>query len=338
MRSRDAWGALGAMTALGLIVLLGGFGSGDSGFGASGAGMSGTAGIGLESAHGTSTLVSSVRGLESGPGQAPVQQADFHHVHLNVTDPDSTRAYYETFFGALPIEYRDRSEGLFTERSFLLLDQVEQAPDDNIDTAIAHIGWAGVHGPTEFDWRLREGIEYQTPITPLGSNYYMYFYGPDRELVEIYTGSRNHRFEHVHLNATDIDETMDWLEQHLGLESGPARTWTGGGMRTNSTRVDNVNLVVFEVPGSEENWPDVFPRNVRGPFAPTEGRVVDHIAFSYRDIEPVERRMREAGVTIVSPTRERPEHGIRSFFVRAPDNLLVEIVEAKPIPEGLWEE
>lgn len=319
MRSGDVLSGVGVLAALGLVVTVL---------------TSATDGVGPGFAHSSGT---------AGPppaseAQDAVGPAHFHHVHLNVTDPDSTLAYYEKFFGALPIEYRDRSPGLFTERSFILLDEVSEPPDDNIDTAIAHIGWAGVNGPTEFDWRYREGIEYETPITPLGSNYYMYFYGPDRELVEIYTGSRNHRFEHVHLNATDIDETMDWFERYLGFESGPARTWSGGGMRTNSTRVDNVNLIVFEVPESEENWPDVFPRNVHGPFAPTEGRVVDHIAFSYRDIEPVERRMREAGATIVRPTSRRSAHGLTSFFVRAPDNLLVEIVEAKPIPEGVWGE
>jgi hypothetical protein len=27
---------------------------------------------------------------------------------------------------------------------------------------------------------------------------------------------------------------------------------------------------------------------------------------------------------------------MKSFFVRGPDNVLLEIVEAKPIPDGLW--
>lgn len=32
-------------------------------------------------------------------------------------------------------------------------------------------------------------------MTSLGENHWMYFYGPDRELVEVFTASRNHRFE-----------------------------------------------------------------------------------------------------------------------------------------------
>jgi catechol 2,3-dioxygenase-like lactoylglutathione lyase family enzyme len=45
--------------------------------------------------------------------------------------------------------------------------------------------------------------------------------------------------------------------------------------------------------------------------------------------------MRAAGVTITQPIAERPD-GVKSFFVTGPDNVSIEIVEAKPIPDGLW--
>ena len=70
---------------------------------------------------------------------------------------------------------------------------------------------------------------------------------------------------------------------------------------------------------------------------PTKGRVVDHIAFSYRHIEPVFTRLKQAGVEIVEPIAVRPEFGFKSFFVLGPDQVLVEIVEAKPIPDASWE-
>ncbi len=62
------------------------------------------------------------------------------------------------------------------------------------------------------------------------------------------------------------------------------------------------------------------------------------MAFSYRKIEPVFERMKAAGVKIVEPITERPQFKLKSFLVEAPDKVTVEIVEAKPIPEGVWEE
>jgi len=46
--------------------------------------------------------------------------------------------------------------------------------------------------------------------------------------------------------------------------------------------------------------------------------------------------MKAAGVDIVEPIAQRPADDLKGFFVRGPDNVLLEIVEAKPIPDGLW--
>jgi len=267
-----------------------------------------------------------------------VQAARFHHVHLNVTSAERTQEFYETYFGALPVDFRDRSPALFTERSFILLDEVATPPPTNFGTVLWHIGWAGVDGHAEFEWRVREGIEVQTPLTPLGQQHYMYFWGPDRELVEIYTGSRNHRFEHVHLLVHDIEATLHWFEAHLGLAPpGPVRFFPNTVNVASSTiRVDNVNLILFTIPAPGDEAPPYFPAAPPEPRGVTDGTAIDHIAFSYEDIDPVLDRMVAAGVEIVRPIHDDERHGIRSFFVRGPEGLLVEIVQERPIPEGLW--
>lgn len=70
----------------------------------------------------------------------------------------------------------------------------------------------------------------------------------------------------------------------------------------------------------------------------TDGHVIDHIAFSYRDIDAVFARMKAAGVEIVEPITYEETLRMRHFFIRSPDKVLVEIVEAKPIPSGVWGE
>lgn len=266
---------------------------------------------------------------------ASSQSASFHHVHLNVVEPQETVDFYEKFFGALPIDYRERSDALFTERSFILLNTVPEPPRSNLGTTIWHIGWAGVDGATEFEWRVGEGIEVQTPITPLGeSNHYMYFWGPDREVIEIWTGSRNHRFEHVHLIANDVYSTIAWFQEHLGL--APTRPIEPGVLGS-TIRVDNVNVIVWTNPqgGPSRNSAEM-PPEIGSDVGVTEGSAIDHIAFSYPDIEPVEARLRAEGVEIVRGIEVSEQYGHSSFFIRGPDGLLIEIVEEKPIPEGLW--
>lgn len=95
-------------------------------------------------------LLLSIFSASSGAGTVRPEQppatsrAHFHHVHLNVTDPKATIDFYKKFFGANEVRYRGLSDGLFTEKSFILLTRVETAPPTNMGTSLWHIGWAGV--------------------------------------------------------------------------------------------------------------------------------------------------------------------------------------------------
>lgn len=263
--------------------------------------------------------------------------AHFHHVHVNSTDPAKTQLFYETTFGAQPVKYKDRTDALFTSRGFILINKVAQPPKDLETTAIRHIGWAGVDGPNEFARLKEKGAQFHTPLTPLGTNWFFYIFGPDREIAEIYTGDQNHLFNHVHLSVDNVATTADWYERTLGMKfpasakaprpSDPNARWGS------SARLDGVSFVLIYkdhyYADSEHRLP------VGRQLQTTQGSPVDHVAFSYENIAPEFERMKAAGVNIVQPIADRPE-GVKSFFITGPDAVLIEIVEAKPIPDGLW--
>lgn len=271
--------------------------------------------------------------MQSGP-----EAARFHHVHLNSTNVRETQAFYQRVFGAQPVRFKGVADALFASRGFILLTPVTAPPRDLETTAIRHIGWAGVNGPGEFDWWKAQGLDFHTPLTPLGEQWFFYIWGPDREIAEVYTGDRNHLFNHVHFSTDDVGVMAGWFEQHLGMRfpetakrprpADPTQRWG------TSARVDGVSFVIIYkdhyYADSEKRLP------VGRRLEPTQGSPVDHIAFSYEDIDPVLARMQQAGLRIVAPIAHRPDQDLRSFFVMGPDNVLVEIVEAEPIPDGLW--
>lgn len=261
-----------------------------------------------------------------------MNKASFHHIHLNVVDTANTIAYYQKYFGAKYIKYRDRIDALFSERSFLLLNPVKATPPTHLGTSLWHIGWSGVDGPSEFEWRVKEGIEVHTPINPLGDNHWMYFLGPDKEVIEVFTGNKNHTFEHIHLLASDVDETMAWFKKYLGLipENKTAQLWGNGLFKWNKLFIGNINIMVNGKPKEERSW---YPN--KG-FKTTDGTVFDHIGFSFENIEPIFEQMESTGVEIVKDMKLDSNYGLKSFFVRNPDGLLVEILEEKPKPEGIW--
>ncbi|MCH8204512.1 MAG: VOC family protein, partial [Candidatus Hydrogenedentes bacterium] len=56
-----------------------------------------------------------------------VEKARFHHVHLNVTDPEKTIDFYRTILSAEPIKFRGLSDALFMGRAFILMNKVDTA-------------------------------------------------------------------------------------------------------------------------------------------------------------------------------------------------------------------
>lgn len=284
----------------------------------------------------------------TGPSRAAEESAHFHHIHLNVVDPAKTIDFYKKFFGAVPTKFRGVADAVLTDRSFILLNKVGSPPPWEMNNAIYHIGWGGVDGPSDFKWRDEGGIEWETTLNSLGPNHYMYAYGPDKEVIEVWTGFRHHRFGHVHLFADDVVATAKWYVEHLGLNppggypprppKAPEDAASAGAnafryMWMSQVSTDNdVAINVFNKPSKDSivwwNYEGL------GDLVPTDGRVIDHLAFSYPDIEPVFKRMKEAGVEIVRPIEEKPELKLKSFFVRGPDKILLEIVEATPIFGG----
>lgn len=274
-----------------------------------------------------------------GRADEPIEPPHFHHVHLNVTNPAKTIEFYERVFGAVKVQYRGGPDALFTERSFILLNKVASPPPSKVETGIWHIGWGGVDIPNEYAWWKSHGVEFLIEPVMRGNALETHLVGPDREQIEL-RGMGHHRFAHVHLFATDVNATADWYAEHFGISMN--RTPAAKPAPAPEARwgrffaVDNVGFAVYGKP----DWnplPNFWREAPLTDLKPTDGHPIDHFAFSYRDIAPVFERLKKEGVEIVRPIEAEKNYGLKSFFIRGPDGVLVEIVEEKPIPEGTWE-
>ena len=118
------------------------------------------------------------------------------------------------------------------------------------------------------------------------------------------------RYLHTMVRVTDLDESLRFYRDLLGLEE--------------TRRIDNENgrftLVFLAPPGQPEapveltfNWdPEVY----------TGGRNFGHLAYQVDDIYAFCQKLMDAGVTINRPPRDG-----HMAFVRSPDNISVEILQ-----------
>lgn len=282
--------------------------------------------------------------LTAGPDAASEDAASrgvdpevhFHHVHVNTTDVAGSEAYYARVFDTVKFPLDNGVEVVKADGAFILLDEVETMPPENVDVGIEHFGWGSTDMPAWWEDAMgrdievdpRDGLDGLVELFP--GFHFVYLLGPSNERIEVNTADHD-EFGHVHFMTDDVDATVAWYEQLLGVEAnmesatelvldreiaGTPVEWS-----SNAITIDKVNMIFFGPPFA-----------VPESFAPSDEYPFGHVAFSFTDLGPALERIEQMGVEVVSGPAEDPTHGFRSVFVRAPNQVLVELVEAEPIP------
>ena len=127
------------------------------------------------------------------------------------------------------------------------------------------------------------------------------------------------KYLHTMVRVTDIDESLDFYCNKLGLRE----------LRRHESEQGRFTLVFLAAPGDEEaqveltyNW---------DPEDYGEGRNFGHLAYAVDNIYATCRKLMDAGVTINRPPRDG-----RMAFVRSPDNISIELLQkdgALPVEE-----
>ena len=119
------------------------------------------------------------------------------------------------------------------------------------------------------------------------------------------------KYLHTMVRVTDLEASLRFYRDALGLEVLRRHDVPGG----------RFTLVFLAAPGQSEaqieltyNWdPEVY----------TGGRNFGHLAYAVADIYAACERLRDHGVTINRPPRDGA-----MAFVRSPDNISVELLQA----------
>jgi lactoylglutathione lyase len=124
------------------------------------------------------------------------------------------------------------------------------------------------------------------------------------------------KYLHTMVRVTDIEASLKFYRDALGMEMLSRRDSEGG----------RYTLVFLCAPGDNSaqveltyNWPDAGGKGEQY----GGGRNFGHVAYAVDDIYATCKRLMEHGVTINRPPRDG-----RMAFVRSPDNISVELLQA----------
>lgn len=131
------------------------------------------------------------------------------------------------------------------------------------------------------------------------------------------------KYLHTMVRVTDLDESLDFYCNKLGLEQ----------IGRHDNEHGRFTLVFLAAPGNTEaqvelthNW---------DPETLGEGRNFGHLAYAVDDIYATCQKLMDEGVTINRPPRDG-----RMAFVRSPDNVSIELLQrgdALP-PAAPWQD
>ena len=124
------------------------------------------------------------------------------------------------------------------------------------------------------------------------------------------------KYLHTMVRVTDLDRSLEFYCTHLGLQN----------MGRFDIEEGRFTLVFLAPPGQPEaqielthNW---------DPETLGEGRNFGHLAYEVEDIYAMCQKLSEAGIVINRPPRDG-----RMAFVRSPDNVSIELLQAgEPLP------
>jgi len=124
------------------------------------------------------------------------------------------------------------------------------------------------------------------------------------------------KYLHTMVRVTDLEKSLDFYCNKLGLCE----------LRRYESDKGRFTLVFLAAPGDEDaqieltfNW---------DPEEYGEGRNFGHLAYRVDDIYAACRRLKDGGVVINRPPRDG-----RMAFVRSPDNISIELLQAgEPLP------
>ncbi|GAB3319029.1 VOC family protein [Haliea atlantica] len=132
------------------------------------------------------------------------------------------------------------------------------------------------------------------------------------------------RFLHTMVRARDLDETLDFYCNKLGLTE----------IRRHDSEKGRFTLVYLAAPDDRERAeaeksPELEITWNWDPETYTGGRNFGHLAYEVEDIYAACQRLMDAGVTINRPPRDG-----HMAFVRSPDGISIELLQkGKALPE-----
>lgn len=249
-----------------------------------------------------------VLGLVSAtPRVASAADAAYHHMHLTAPKAEEGAAWYIKHMECQAVPGRPERARCGTT---WFLFAAGTPSGSSVGSGVNHIGFSF----RNLDAKLKEleaaGVKSEGPVRDIPNLFKIAFvYDPWGTRIELVEHVEYLGFHHVHLSSMDPAKTLAWYHSTFG-----------GKVARMKDRLDAVLYdTVWLLAGASKE-----------PLAPTDKRAIDHIGFSFPNLDAAAAEIKGKGVAFQSEPRPLPTpspSAVKFSFITGPDAVRIEVVE-----------
>jgi catechol 2,3-dioxygenase-like lactoylglutathione lyase family enzyme len=222
------------------------------------------------------------------------------HIHLFSKDPDAQKRIWVEALGA-QVTKTGALELLRLPGVYIIINKAEPSAG-SVGSSADHVGFS-VRDLTDIKAKLAAvNVEVQGPFAAMPDGLRLEFLEEKAQTLPVV-------MHHIHLATVNPEMLRRWYVKTFGAENGSRRN----------------------LPSAMFNGNEVDFLTAQMPPAPTKGRVIDHIGFEVKNLEPFVKKLQADGVTVEIPYRDMPNLGLKVAFIVDPIGTRIELTEGLSI-------
>ena len=241
---------------------------------------------------------------------ADADATDYHHMHLTAPDAKAAAAWYIEHMGCEDFGREGACQVGTTQ--FIWFEREPQGT--SVGSGVNHIGFSFRDLTAKMAAWQAAGLDIENadePIRDIAGLFKLAFLtDPWGTRIEVVEDHEWLGFHHIHLSSPDPEATLAWYENIFGGESDSLKG------RIDGLRYGGTWLLVSQLR--------------EGALAATQGRAIDHLGWSFPDLDAAAAEIKSKGVDFALEPRDYTNplgQDMKISFVVGPDDVRIEIVQ-----------
>lgn len=230
----------------------------------------------------------------------PVGAADWHHLHFSATDTAKAAQWYAKYFGGEAVKFGPL-DVVMMEKTAIAFQQLEEGFEGSEGSSVDHVGFSVDDIDAAMKRFEEDGVKITQPVRAIGPIKFGFIEDPWGTKLEIIQDPETPGFHHVHLHSPDPEGTLEWYAEAFGGEIAKFK---------GLLPAINYNDVWLLVQRSEAK-------------EPTQGRAIDHLGWSFADVDKAVEELQANGVKITVEPQDFMN--LRIAFIEGPDGVRIEL-------------